>query len=108
MTIPESPPRRNRVLALVLSFVLVLTGIVGAIGGLSIAIQAGIDAGQQGERADWIAAAALILVGIGLIVAAVVFVSHLRPWLIRRLTGCEVPRVPKIIAWMATAESYGN
>ncbi len=108
ITSVAKPPRRHPVVAVLVSLVLVLVGILVVFCGLSIAITAVIDAVEQMDLVGWIYAVGLVAAGLAIVFAGVRFVTRLRPWLVRRLTGCEVPSVPAPLKWLATADTGGG
>jgi hypothetical protein len=93
----------RRLLAVVLSLILVLVGIVVIGVGVICAIVAVEEAVKQGDVPTWIVAACFgLIVGGGLVFGGVRFITRVRPWMVRRLTGREVPRVPAPLRALAT------
>ena len=93
----------GRALAVVLSLVLVVVGIGVIAAGVICAIVAVEEAVKDGDLLGRIFAACLgLLVGGGLVFGGVRFITRVRPWVVRRLTGREVPRVPAPLAAIAT------
>ena len=104
----EPPTKRRRVPAVALSFVLVLVGIAVVIGGLSLAIEAVLQATDESEAGGWLAALAMLVAGLAIVFGGVRLVTRFRPWLVRRLCGYEVPRIPAPLRWLATADTGGG
>lgn len=93
----------RRLLAVVLSLVLVLVGIAVIGVGVICAIVAVEEAIKEGDVLTWIFAACFgLIVGGGLVVGGVRSITRVRPWVVRRLTGREVPRVPAPLRALAT------
>lgn len=109
-TAPADEPqvKRRPVAAVALSFVLVAAGIVVMIGGLSLAIEAVLQAADKAQAGGWVVALPVIAAGLAIVFGGVRFVTRLRPWLVRRLCGYEVPRIPAALRWLATADSGGG
>jgi hypothetical protein len=61
------------------------------------------EAVERGDPVGRIFAGGLgLLVGGGLVFGGIRFITRVRPWLVGRLTGCEVPRVPAPLRALAT------
>ena len=89
-------PRRLAagLLSLLLS---VIGGVLVFFGG--IVVLAAVVEAVQGER-SWGAGVSLALLGTAVLAAGVVFIGRVRPWVVRRVAGVEVPRLPWLLALM--------
>jgi len=93
----------RRLSAAMLSLVLVIVGVVLTAFGVICAIVSVQMAAEKVEVPTVIVACLLLIASLGLILAGLRFITRVRPWVVRRFSGCEVPRIPAPIAWLATA-----
>ncbi len=101
----RQPPLRRRLLAGLLSFVLVVVGILLIAFGVSVAGVAVAQVVEEAKVSPAIVVPCLgFVVGLGVVVGGARFVTRVRPWVVRRLLGCEVPRIPAPIRAMATGD----
>ena len=97
--------RRRRLQAGLLSFVLVIAGIVLIAVGAIVAIVAVQQVVEEAALALAVVVPCLaFVVGLGVILGGVRFITRVRPWVVRRLCACEVPRIPAPIRAMASGD----
>jgi len=97
----------RRLSAAMLSLVLVIVGIMLTAFGVICAIVSVQMAAEEVEVLTVIVACLFLIAGLGLILAGLRFITRVRPWVVRRFSGCEVPRIPAPISWLATAPGGG-
>jgi len=91
--------------AAALSFVLVVVGIVLiALGVVVVIAAAGLVLEEAAVSTVVIVPCLAIFVGLGVVFGGVRFITRVRPWMVRRLCGREVPRIPAPIAAMARGD----
>jgi len=97
--------RRRRLLAGLLSCALVIAGIVLIAVGAIVAIVAVEQVVEEAAISLAVVVPGLaFVVGLGVVLGGVRFVTRVRPWVVRRLCACEVPRIPAPIRAMASGD----
>ncbi len=91
----------NRLLAGALSFILTLTGIIVIAAGVIVVITAVQMAVQEADVPNWIVGCLFVILGAGIVFGGVRLITRVRPRIVRRLCGCEVPRIPRPLAALA-------
>jgi len=97
---------RRRLLAALLSLVLVLAGIGLIAVGALVAIVAVQQAVEAKISPALIVPCLAVVVGLAIILGGARFITRVRPWLIRRLCRCEVPRIAAPIRAMASGDGW--
>ena len=86
--------------AMLLTLILVLTGIVVIVTGVIAAI-AGVQAAiEEADVPTSVVGGLFVIVGAGIVLGGWRFITRVRPWAVRRLCGRDVPRVPAALAAM--------